>query len=168
LSAGLSGWPTALWDFNKHYQHIGGQGGGGLGYSSPAAVGAALANKKNGRLNIAVVGDGDFNMAPGVMWTAAQQRIPLLLIVQNNGGYYQEFMHLQRMADQRSRGTDNGSWGCTFHHPDVSYAKLAQGYGCYAEGPISNPKDLVPAIKRALDVVRRGEPALLDVVMQAR
>jgi acetolactate synthase-1/2/3 large subunit len=168
LSPGLSGWPTALWDFTKSYQHIGGQGGGGLGYSSPAAVGAALANKKNGRLNIAVVGDGDFNMAPGVMWTAAQQQLPMLLIVHNNGGYYQEFMHLERMAGQRSRGTDNGSWGCTFHHPDVAYAKLAQGYGCYAEGPISDPKELGPAIKRALAVVRKGEPALLDVVSQAR
>ncbi len=168
LSAGLSGWPTALWDFTKNYQHIGGQGGGGLGYSSPAAVGAALANKNNGRLNVAVVGDGDFNMAPGVMWTASQQKLPMLMIVQNNGGYYQEFMHLERMAGQRSRGTDNGSWGCTFDHPTPLYAKLAQGYGAYAEGPISDPKDLGPAIKRALAVVKKGEPAFLDVVSQPR
>jgi thiamine pyrophosphate-dependent acetolactate synthase large subunit-like protein len=168
ITNGLSFWPFALWDFNKNYQHIGGQGGGGLGYASPASVGAALANKHNGRLNVAVVGDGDYNMAPGVMWTAAQQQLPMLMIVHNNGGYYQEFMHLERMAGQRSRGTDNGSWGCTFDHPTPLYAKLAQGYGAYAEGPISDPKDLGPAIKRALAVVKKGEPAFLDVVSQPR
>lgn len=168
LSAGLSGWPDRLWNFDKRYQAIGGQGGGGLGYSSPAAVGAALANKKLGRLTVAVVGDGDYNMAPGVMWTAAQQKLPLLMIVQNNGGYYQEIMHIQRMADQRSRGIQNGSFGCTFNDPMPNYAAIAKGYGCYAEGPISDPKELGPAIRRALAQVKRGQPALLDVVSQAR
>jgi len=37
-----------------------------------------------------------------------------------------------------------------------------------AEGPITNPKDLGPALKRAVAVVKRGEPALLDVVTQPR
>jgi len=32
----------------------------------------------------------------------------------------------------------------------------------------SNPKDLGPAIKRAIDVVKRGEPALVDVLTQPR
>ena len=168
LSAGLSAWPSRLWDFKKRYQAIGGQGGGGLGYSSPAAVGAALANKRLGRLTVAVVGDGDFNMAPGVIWTAAQQKLPLLMMVQNNGGYYQEIMHIQRMAGQRSRGIENGTFGCTFNNPSPNYAKMAESYGCYAQGPISDPKDLGPAIKRALAVVKRGEPAFIDVVSQAR
>jgi hypothetical protein len=38
----------------------------------------------------------------------------------------------------------------------------------YAEGPIDNPKDLGPALRRAIAVVKRGEPALLDVVTQPR
>jgi len=40
--------------------------------------------------------------------------------------------------------------------------------GLYAEGPITNPNDLGPAIQRAIAVVKRGEPALLDVVTQSR
>jgi hypothetical protein len=40
--------------------------------------------------------------------------------------------------------------------------------GVYGQGPISNPSDLGPAIKRAIDVVKRGEPALIDVVSQPR
>jgi acetolactate synthase I/II/III large subunit len=38
----------------------------------------------------------------------------------------------------------------------------------YGEGPISNPKDLAPALKRAIERVKKGEPALLDVVTQPR
>jgi thiamine pyrophosphate-dependent acetolactate synthase large subunit-like protein len=167
LSAGLSAWPWRLWDFKKRYQHIGGQGGGGLGYSAPAAVGAALANKAANRLTVGIVGDGDYNMQPAVIWTAVRHKLPLLMIVHNNGGYYQEIMHLQRMAGQRSRGIENGGFGCTFD-PLPNYAKVAQGYGCYAEGPISDPKDLAAAIKRAIAVVKKGEPAFLDVMMQAR
>ena len=45
---------------------------------------------------------------------------------------------------------------------------MAQSMGLYAEGPITNPKDLGPAIKRAIAAVKRGEPALVDVVTQPR
>ena len=48
----VSSWPTRLWNFNKHYQYIGAQGGAGIGYGAPAAVGAALANRKHGRLTV--------------------------------------------------------------------------------------------------------------------
>jgi hypothetical protein len=40
--------------------------------------------------------------------------------------------------------------------------------GVYSEGPIMDPKDLGPAIARALAVVKRGEPALVDVIAQGR
>jgi benzoylformate decarboxylase/acetolactate synthase-1/2/3 large subunit len=40
--------------------------------------------------------------------------------------------------------------------------------GVYAEGPIENPTDLGPALKRAIAVVKRGEPAVVDVVTQVR
>ena len=88
----LSFWPTRLWDFDKHYQYIGGQGAFGIGYGAPAAVGAALANKKHGRLTVNIQCDGDLNYAPGVLWTAAHHRIPLLTIMHNNRAYHQERM----------------------------------------------------------------------------
>jgi hypothetical protein len=40
--------------------------------------------------------------------------------------------------------------------------------GVYGDGPISDPKDLGPAIARAIQVVKRGEPALVDVLTQPR
>jgi thiamine pyrophosphate-dependent acetolactate synthase large subunit-like protein len=45
---------------------------------------------------------------------------------------------------------------------------MAQAYGQYAEGPITDPKDLAPAFQRAIAQVKKGEPALIDVVTQPR
>ncbi len=163
-----SRWPLRLWDFEKHYQFLGSSGGGGEGYGAPSAAGAALAHKKYGRLSVAIQRDGDLMYSPGVLWTAAHHRIPLLSVMHNNRAYHQEIMHLQRMANRHSRGVDRAAIGCTLEDPAIDYAKVAQGLGVYAEGPISDPKDLGAAIKRAADIVRKGEPALIDVVTQPR
>ena len=144
------------------------QGGYGIGYGAPAAVGAALANRKYGRLSVNIQCDGDLMYAPGVLWTAAHHRIPLLSVMHNNRGYHQEVMQVQIMADRHNRGIDRAKIGTTITEPNIDYAKLAQSMGMYAEGPITDPKDLGPAIKRALEVVNRGEPALLDVLTQPR
>jgi hypothetical protein len=40
--------------------------------------------------------------------------------------------------------------------------------GVHAEGPITDPKDLGPALERAIAVVQAGDPALVDVVTQPR
>lgn len=164
----VSGWPGRLWNFDKHYQYIGGQGAGGMGYGAPAAVGAALANKKHGRLSINIQTDGDLNYAPGVLWTAAHHEIPLLTLMHNNRGYHQEVMFVQQVASERNRGIDRAHIGTTLRDPNIDYAKLAQAYGMAGEGPIADPKDLAPAIARGLERVKRGEPALIDVVTQPR
>jgi len=164
----ISGWPGRLWNFDKHYRYIGGQGAGALGYGAPAAVGAALANRKYGRLSVNIQTDGDLNYAPGVLWTAVHHRIPLLTVMHNNRAYHQEVMLVQRVASERNRGVDRVHIGTTLREPDIDYTKMAQGYGMFGEGPISDPKDLAPAIKRGLERVRRGEPALIDVITQPR
>jgi len=46
---------------------------------------------------------------------------------------------------------------------------MVRGLGVHGEGPITEAKDLGPAIRRALDAVERsGGPALVDVVTQPR
>lgn len=162
------GWPRRLWDFNKAYHWLGDAGGGGIGYGAPASVGAALANRRHGRLSVAIQTDGDLMYAPGVLWTAAHHRIPLLSVMNNNRAYHMEIMHVQRMANRRNRGIDRGHIGSTLTDPNIDFAKLAQSLGIHAEGPIDNPKDVGPAIARALAVVKKGEPALVDVVTQVR
>src|SRR5262245_32050329 len=164
----ISGWPGRLWNFDKHYRYIGGQGAGAMGYGSGAAVGAALANRKHGRLSINIQTDGDLNYAPGVLWTACHHNIPLLPVIHNNRAYHQEVMFVQQMASLRNRGADRAHIGTTLRDPNIDYAKMAQAYGMFGEGPIEHPKDLAPALTRALERVRRGEPALVDVITQPR
>jgi acetolactate synthase-1/2/3 large subunit len=168
VSSTQSNWPARLWHFDKYYQFIGGSGGAGVGYGAPAAVGAALANKKYGRLTVNIQNDGDLMYAPGVLWTAAHHRIPMLSVMHNNRAYHQEVMHLQRMANRHNRGIERAGIGTNIEDPNIDYGKLAQSMGLYAEGPITNPNDLGPAIKRAIVAVKRGEPALIDVVTQPR
>ena len=57
---------------------------------------------------------------------------------------------------------------CAITDPNIDYAAMAKSMGVYAEGPIENPHDLAPALKRAIAVVRKGEPALIDVVSEGR
>jgi len=164
----ISGWPGRLWNFDKHYQYIGGQGGGGIGYNAPASVGAALANKKHGRLSINIQTDGDMNYAPGILWTAAHHKIPLLTIMHNNRGYHAEVMILQNRASERNRGQDRTTIGTKLWEPNINYAKMAETYGMYGEGPITEPTQLAAAFKRGIERIKSGEPALIDVVTQPR
>jgi acetolactate synthase I/II/III large subunit len=161
-------WPLRLWNFDKYHQFIGASGGFGVGYGAPAALGAALANKKHGRLTVAIQNDGDLMYAPGVLWTSAHHRIPLLSVMHNNRAYHQEVMHVQRMADRHSRGIDRASIGTTITDPNINFAMVAKGMGVYSEGPITDPKDLGPAILRAKEVVKHGEPALVEAITQPR
>jgi acetolactate synthase-1/2/3 large subunit len=161
-------WPHRLWNFDKPYQWNGVSGGAGVGYNLPASLGAALANKKHGRLTLAFGGDGDFMFAPGTLWTAAHHRIPMLYILQNNRAYHQEYMYLQAMAARHGRGIANTDIGTTIKDPNVDYATVARGFGVYGEGPIVDPKDLGPALKRAVAMVKTGQPALVDVVTDPR
>ncbi|HUQ50995.1 MAG TPA: thiamine pyrophosphate-dependent enzyme, partial [Gammaproteobacteria bacterium] len=77
-------------------------------------------------------------------------------------------MLVQRTAARRGRGNSNVDIGNVIRDPAPDYAKIAQGFGVYAEGPIADPAALAPALERALARVRAGEPALLDVISQPR
>ena len=161
-------WPHRLWNFDKPYRWNGVSGGAGIGYNLPASLGAALANKRHGRLTLSIGGDGDFMFVPSTLWTAAHHSIPMLYILQNNRAYHQEYMYLQATAARHGRGITNTEIGTTIKDPNVDYATVARGFGVYGEGPITDPNDLGPALKRAIAVVKSGQPALVDVVTDPR
>jgi len=72
------------------------------------------------------------------------------------------------MAQRNERGIDRAWIGTTMNDPNIDFTALGKSMGVYSQGPISNPADLGPAITRALAVVKKGEPALIDVVSQPR
>jgi len=168
----VSNWPARLWPIEKHHQWLGRSGGYGVGYGAPASVGAALANRDLGRFSVSIQSDGDLMYAPGVLWTAAKHKIPLLAVMHNNRAYHQEVMHVQRLSNFRDRvantGGDLGPVGTSIMNPDIEYHKLAESMGWWAKGPIKDPKELGPALREAVKVVQAGQPALLNVWTQPR
>jgi acetolactate synthase-1/2/3 large subunit len=172
-SGNVSGWPNRLWRMEKHHSWLGSSGGSGVGYGAPAAVGAALGNRDiGGRFSVNIQSDGDLMYAPGVLWTAARHKIPILSVMHNNRGYHQEVMHVQRLANRRNRvamlGKDRSPIGTSIENPDIDYAGLAKSMGYWTAGPIKDPDQLGPTIKKAVEVVKAGEPALIDVWTQPR
>ena len=100
----FSYWPQRLWTMDKNYHFLGDGGGMGIGYCASASACAALANRKHGRLTVAIQPDGDLLMTIGVLWTAAHHKIPVLWVVHNNRGYHQEVMHVQLVAARLYEG----------------------------------------------------------------
>jgi thiamine pyrophosphate-dependent acetolactate synthase large subunit-like protein len=157
-----------LWDHNKPYSYLGGQGAGGMGYGAPASVGAGLAAKSGGQIVVNVQTDGDLNYAPGVLWTAVHHQLPMLTVMHNNRAWHQELMFVEYMCGVRGRGGDRGHIGTTLRDPFIDYRMMAAAYGMAGEGPITDPLKLAPALKRGLASAKAGKPYLIDVVTQPR
>jgi acetolactate synthase I/II/III large subunit len=147
---------------------IGGGRGAGVGYGLPASIGAALGYKGSGRLCVSVLGDGDFLMTSNALWTAARYRIPLLIMVFNNRSYYNDEEHQERMAVRRERSVDNKGIGVDLKDPAPDLAAMARALSVEGFGPITEPDQLGPTLDRAIEIVRSGQPAVIDVVTQPR
>jgi len=161
-------WAQRLWDMTDHGHYLGSSGAAGVGYTCGASIGAALAHKGDGTICVSIHGDGDFMMGPGFLWSAAHHKLPLLTVVHNNRAWHNETMFVQVVAGDRDRHPERGRIGTVITEPNIDYAKVAQGFGVYAEGPITQPAQLGPALQRAVAMVRSGHPALVDVVSQPR
>jgi benzoylformate decarboxylase len=111
---------------------------GGLGYGLPASVGIAL-----GRPNIrtvCLVGDGSAMYSIQALWTAAQRKLPLTVVVINNAGYGAMRSFSQVMQVRNVPGLDL---------PGIDFVRIAQGLGCDAVR-VTKSAELAPALKRGL------------------
>jgi len=169
VNGNLNGWARRLWNWSKPNQYLGPSGGAGLGYGMGASIGAALAYLGSGKICVNVQADGDLMMTPSALWTAAHHKIPLLTVMYNNQSYYNSEDHAINMAKSRGRAVENAGIGTHVDNPPVEFAKMAESFGVYGEGPVLRPADLRPALERVLKVVKeRNLPALLDVISEAR
>jgi thiamine pyrophosphate-dependent acetolactate synthase large subunit-like protein len=147
---------------------IGGGRGGGVGYGLPSSIGAALGFKESGRLCVGIMGDGDFLMTSNALWTAVKYQIPLLAVVLNNRPYYNDEEHQERMAKWRRRPVENKGIGIRIEDPAPDLAAIARALGADGFGPVSDPRQLGSALDEAIEVVRQGKPAVVDVIAQPR
>lgn len=161
-----NGWAKRLWDIRRQDQYLGKYSGGGLGYGVGATIGAALAYPD--RLCVNLQGDGDFLFTPTALWTAAHHKIPMLTILVNNRSYYNSEEHNAKIAAHRGRPVENAAQGTRIEDPAFEFATMARSMGIYAEGPITRSDELEAALRRALEAVKNGQSALVDVITQNR
>jgi len=158
------GWARRLWDWQPERSY-GGSGGAGLGYGLPAALGVALAHRGRGKVCVNLQADGDLLYVVSALYTAAHHRLPLLTVMFNNRTYGNDEAHQESVAKTRGRPVENKVVGIRIDDPAPDFARIAQGFGVHAEGPIDSAAAVGPALRRALRVVKEeGRPALVDVV----
>ena len=111
---------------------------GGLGYSLPAAVGMALG--RPGQRTVCLIGDGSAMYSIQALWTAAQRKLPLTVVVINNSGYGAMRSFSQVMQVRNVPGLEL---------PGIDFVKLAEGMGCHAVR-VTKSSELAAALKRGL------------------
>lgn len=157
------GWSGDLWDFHHPLDYLGYDGGAGIGSGPGMAVGASMALKENGRLPVAILGDGDFLMGNTALWTAASLQVPMLVIVANNQSFFNDEVHQERVANDRQRPVENKWIGQRIGNPRVDLAAMARAQGFVGFGPILHRADLAAALVDAVAQVRAGKSVLVDV-----
>ena len=157
------GWNGAYRHFRQPLDYIGSEGGGGVGAGLGITVGAALALKGTDRLPVAIIGDGDFLMGVTALWTATHYGIPCLILVANNRSFFNDELHQERVAKERSRPVDNRWIGQRISGPDIDLAMMARAQGAEGIGPITKAAELRPAIEKGIQTVRGGAVCVIDV-----
>jgi len=141
------------------------QYGSSLGWGLGAAVGAKLAAPD--RTVVLMVGDGSFiyGCPTAALWASTHYNAPHLTIVFNNGEYraLRGIWPLVYGGDSFSEKT--GEWVGVDFTPCPDYALIAQACGAYGQR-VEEPSDVRPAIRKALDIVRGGQTAVLDVIIE--
>ena len=125
---------------------------GGLGYSLPAAVGVALADRS--RRVICIIGDGSTMYSFQALWTAVQHKLPLTVIVLNNQGYgaLRSFGQVLQIRDAPG-----------FDLPGLDFVALAKGLGCEAH-LVERAEEIAEALTGAW---KKTGPFLIDVRVES-
>ncbi len=157
------GWNGAYRHFRHPLDYIGSEGGGGVGAGPGITVGAALALKGSGRLPVAIMGDGDFLMSNTALWTATHYGIPCLILIANNRSFFNDELHQERVARERSRPVENRWIGQRISSPDIDLAMMARAQGAEGIGPVTKVAELRSAIEKGIQAVRAGAVCVVDV-----
>jgi acetolactate synthase-1/2/3 large subunit len=123
-----------------------------LGYGLGLAMGAKLAAPN--KLCINVWGDAAIGFTGMDFETAVRERIPILSILMNNFSMAIE-LKVMPVATEKYRSTDISG----------NYADFARALGGYGER-VTEPEQIVPAIRRGIEKTREGIPALLEFITE--
>src|SRR5207302_6675522 len=123
-----------------------------LGYGLGLAMGAKLARPD--KLCINVWGDAAIGFTGMDFETAVRERLPILSILFNNFSMAIE-LKVMEVATEKYRSTDISG----------NYADMARAFGGYGER-VTEPGEVVAAIRRGIEQTQQGHPALLEFITQ--
>jgi acetolactate synthase I/II/III large subunit len=143
----FAGWIHRFYRFRKYATHVG-PTSGSMGYGFPAAV--AMKTLYPERPVVCVAGDGDFLMTGQDFATAVQYKLPVIVVLSDNGLYGTIRMHQERDYPGRVVATQ-------LHNPDfVAYALAFGGYGALVEKTADFPAAFAQA-------VATGKPSIIQL-----
>jgi len=144
-------WTAQFYKFKYPRTLITSGGLGTMGFGFPAAIGAQMGNP--GKLVIDIAGDGSIQMNIQELATAMDQRLPIKIIILNNGylgmvRQWQELFYEKRYSQVKFQTL-----------PD--FVKLAEAYGAVGIR-ITKPQEVEPTLKKVLSM---DKLVILDVVI---
>ena len=139
--------------FRHRYDYFG-NFSGGIGWGIAAAVGVQLAHPD--KRVVAIIGDGSAMYSIQALWSAAKQKLPMIFVIANNGGY--------RIIKQRLKSFHGNEQyiGMDFQQPAIDPAKLAEGFGMQAI-VATTPAEFAAAMQTACN---SSGPVLIDAAVQ--
>jgi acetolactate synthase-1/2/3 large subunit len=141
---------SPFWESTTPLSYIGWGKTTQLGYGLGLAMGAKLACPD--KLCINVWGDAAIGFTGMDFETAVRERIPILSILLNNFSMAIE-LKIMPVSTEKYRSTDISG----------DYAAMARAFGGYGER-VSDPAEIIPAIKRGIEQTEAGTPALLEFI----
>ncbi len=139
-----------------------GDNAGSMGWALGAALGAKLAAPD--RMVVSLIGDGGFiyGCPVATLWSASAYRAPFLTVIFNNHAY-EVFKEIMPMFGGPNRIIEDAGFEVGINMPNPpDFAAIARACNAYGR-TVDDPSDLAPALKAALDEVRGGRSAVLDV-----
>ncbi|MBZ5606243.1 MAG: acetolactate synthase, partial [Acidobacteriia bacterium] len=133
--------------------------GSGLGWGLGAALGAKLASPS--KTIVCVVGDGSWIFGNPLVayWTALEQNAPFLTVIFNNQQYCATVEAIQSAAPH---GAAIASYPACETPKAPLYSKVSEALGLWAK-TVNDPAELPSALRDALQAVRGGRPAVVDI-----
>ena len=129
---------------------------GGIGWGIAAAVGVQIAEPK--RRVVAVIGDGSAMYSITALWSAANQKLPVIFVIANNEGY-----QILKNRLKLFHGNDKPI-GMDFNDPPMNITKIAEGFGVTAER-IDTAAGFDAALDKAL--AKTDGPSLIEVMVKS-
>ena len=160
-------WTALYWNFISPRTFVTSGGLGTMGYGFPASVGAAIANPD--KRVIAVSGDGSFQMNLQELATAVKNRLPIIILILNNGYLGMVRQWQEMFFGKRYSSTHLNDIDTLESQPKVTadgtpdFIKLADAYG--AEGfRVFNKEDLAKALSESESILDR--PVIIDCIIE--